>query len=75
MVKTPEAAPPAPPLNVELKGTIVGGNEPLALINDKFVRLGEKVGEYQVIGITPSAVHLKAGDHRKVIHVMPGAVK
>lgn len=73
--KAPVVVPPAPPLNVELKGTVVGGNEPLAIINDKFVRLGEKVGDYQVVGITPSAVYLKAGNHQKVIYVMSGAVK
>jgi len=73
--KVPVVAPPAlaPPLNVELKGTLVGGNAPLAIINDKFVRLGEKVGDYQVVGITPTAVYLKAGKHQKVLHVKSGA--
>jgi len=75
MEKAPVVALPAPPLNVELKGTVVGGNEPLAIINDKFVRLGEKVGDYQVVRITPSAVYLKAGNHQKVIYVMSGAAQ
>ncbi|MDF1590181.1 MAG: hypothetical protein P1P89_01600 [Desulfobacterales bacterium] len=75
MEKAPVVAPPAPPLNVELKGTVVGGNEPLAIINDKFVRLGEKVGDYQVVGITPSAVYLESGKHRKVLQVISGAAK
>jgi len=73
--KTAVVALPAPPLNVELKGTVVGGNEPLAIINDKFVRLGEKVGDYQVVGITPSAVYLESGKHRKVLQVISGAAK
>ena len=73
--KAPVVVPPAPPLNVALRGTVVGGKEPLAIINDKFVRLGETVGEYQVVEITSSAVYLKAGKHQKVLYVMSGAAQ
>jgi hypothetical protein len=65
----------APEVTLELKGTILGGNNPMAIINDKFVRTGEKIGDYQVVKITPNSVYLKAGSHQKVIQVLNPARK
>jgi hypothetical protein len=66
---------PAPAVTLELKGTITGGKNSMAIINDKFVRPGEKVGDYEVIRITPNTVYLKAGSHQKVIEVLTPAEK
>ncbi len=49
---------------MELKGTIVGGGKPLAIINDQFVGIGDWVGEYQVIRIGNKAVRLDSGQHQ-----------
>ncbi len=38
-----------------------------AFINDRWFGLGEKVGEYRIVKITPSFVILKKGERRKVI--------
>ena len=49
---------------MELKGTIVGGGKPLAIINDQFVGKGDWIGEYQVIRIGNNAVWLDSGHHQ-----------
>ena len=66
---------PAPVVTLELKGTILGGNKPIAIINDKFVRIGEKIGGYEVVRITPNTAYLRAGRHQKVIEVLTPAGK
>jgi hypothetical protein len=55
---------------LELKGTIIGGKEPMAVINDKFVRMGEKIGEYQIVKIDPNEVVLRSGSHEEVLQVL-----
>jgi hypothetical protein len=47
-----------------LKGTIVGGGKPLAIINDQFVGQGEWIGQYQVISIGKKEVVLNSGQHQ-----------
>ena len=66
---------PALAVTLELKGTILGGKNPMAIINDKFVRTGEKIGGYKVVRITPNTVYLRAGSHQKVIKVLTPAEK
>jgi hypothetical protein len=61
---------PAPVGALVLKGTILGGNKPIAIINDKFVRIGETIGGYEVVRITPNTAYLRAGSHQKVIEVL-----
>ena len=62
---------PAPQdIQLELKGTIVSGDSSMAIINDKFVRLGEKIENFRVIRITANEVVLKAGHYQRVIQVM-----
>lgn len=66
---------PALAVTLELKGTILGGNKPIAIINGKFVRTGEKIGGYEVVRITPNTAYLRAGRHQKVIKVLTPAGK
>jgi hypothetical protein len=61
---------PAPIGVLELKGTIIGGKEPMAVINDKFVRMGEKIGEYQIVKIDPNEVLLRSGSHEMALQVL-----
>lgn len=47
-----------------LKGTIVGGGKPLAIINDQFVGQGDRIGKYQVVRIGKKEVLLDSGQHQ-----------
>ncbi len=53
-----------PPLVLELSGMIVGGRKPVAIINDQFLRKGERIGDYRVIWISKNAVMLDSGKER-----------
>jgi hypothetical protein len=53
-----------------LKGTIVGGGKPLAIINDQFVGQGEWIGKYQVIGIGKNEVVLDSGQHQIKLEIV-----
>lgn len=55
---------------MELKGTIVGGGKPLAIINDRFVGTGDWIGEYQVIRIGKKAVLLDSGNHQIALEIV-----
>jgi hypothetical protein len=61
---------PAPIGVLELKGTIIGGKEPMAVINDKFVRMGEKIGEYQIVKIDPNEVVLRSDSDEMALQVL-----
>lgn len=50
----------APPL--KLKGVIVGGRNPVAIINGKLLRKGERIEGYEVIRIEEKEVFLKSGN-------------
>ena len=47
---------------LKLKGVIVGGNNSIAIINDKFVRIGERIDGYRVVRIEAKKVFLKYGN-------------
>ena len=44
-------------------------------MNNKFFRVGEKIGGYRIVAIAPNTVYLKAGRHQKVIRVLDAAQK
>jgi hypothetical protein len=50
----PEKEPPT----FRLRGTIVGGERPLAIIDDQFVRVGDRIGDYSVVRIRKKDVLL-----------------
>ena len=66
--KEPEKKPPPPPTS--LKGTIVGGEKPIAIINGRFVHVGDQVGEYRVVRIDKDEVLLSSGEHAIVLEVL-----
>jgi hypothetical protein len=47
---------------LKLRGVIVGGNNSIAIINDKFVRIGEQIDGYKVVRIAAKEVLLKSGN-------------
>ena len=48
--------------SLKLKGVIVGGKHSIAIINDKFVRTGERIDGYRVVRIAEKEVLLKSGN-------------
>jgi hypothetical protein len=48
--------------SLKLRGVIVGGKHPIAIINDKFVRTGERINGYRVVRIGEKEVLLKSGN-------------
>jgi hypothetical protein len=55
---------------MELKGTIVGSGKPMAIINNQFFRIGEWIGEYQVIRIGNRAVLLDSGHNQIELEIV-----
>jgi len=53
-----------------LKGTIVGGEKPIAIINDKFVRTGDWIGEYRVARIGKKEVLLDSDGEKVVLEIL-----
>ena len=68
-----KSSPPLPGQNPDvseavpsfrLKGTIMGGGSPVAIVNDQFVRPGERIGEFKVIRIGENEVLLDSGEKK-----------
>jgi hypothetical protein len=77
--KEPSAGtePPAIPMasakplpSLKLTGTITGGKSPLAFINGRSLRLGEKIEGFQVISITRHQVSLEGEGRRMLLNVL-----
>ena len=47
--------------SLKLRGVVAGGPRPVALINDRFVRLGDRLYQYQVASIGAKEVWLASG--------------
>lgn len=66
----PPKAMHAASVQMSLRGTILGGNLAMAIINDQFMRQGQKVGKYRITRITPDKVYLTAGEERRCLTVL-----
>jgi hypothetical protein len=62
--------PPKPLPSLKLTGTITGGKSPLAFINGRSLRLGEKIEGFQVISITRNQVSLEGEGRRMILNVL-----
>ena len=62
--------PLRPAVSLKLKGTITGGENAMAVINDKFVYPGDSIGEYQVVTIGEDEVILTSDTHQMVLKVL-----
>jgi hypothetical protein len=54
----------------KLKGTIVGGGKAIAIIDDRFVRTGDSIGNYTVVRIAKNRVTLSSDDQQIVLEVL-----
>ncbi len=59
---------PAPKL--KLRGTVVGGDEPIAIIDDQFIRTNEWIAGYKVIWIGPKMVVLHSGEKKLILELL-----
>ena len=48
--------------SLRLKGVIIGGKHPIAIINDKLVRKGERIGDYTVVRVEKKQVYLRSAN-------------
>jgi hypothetical protein len=65
-----EQKPSKPTVSLKLKGTILGGEQPIAVINDQFVHTGDWIAEYQVVRIAKDEVVLSSDAHQMVLQVL-----
>jgi hypothetical protein len=56
-IKSPQIAS-----GLKLTGTVVGGKNPIAIINDQFVRVGDLIDEYTLVSIGKKEVILNMDD-------------
>lgn len=61
---------PAPPPAMRLKGIVVGGENPVALIDNRFLRKGDWIGEYRVLRIEKKAVLLDSGERKILLELL-----
>ena len=71
----PSQEPPRPTMSLKLRGTITGGENPIAVINDKFVYAGDRIGDYEVITIGKDEVVLASDTHNTVLRILKIAEK
>jgi hypothetical protein len=61
---------PKPPTSLKLTGTIVGGRKPIAIINGRLLRSGDRIDGFQVVAITGNRVFLKGEGGRVMLNVL-----
>jgi hypothetical protein len=68
----PPTAPsvPAAEVDITLSGTIIGDHSSIAIINNQFMRRGQKLGKCQIMRITADRVYLACGDEQRVLDIV-----
>ncbi len=61
---------PKPASTLKLRGTIVGGGNPIAIINDQFVRIGDWIDEYKLVKIGKKEVLLASGNKKIKVEML-----
>lgn len=56
--------------SLKLGGTIVGGDNSIAVINEKFVHLGDMFGGFKIIRIEKDAVLLSSGNREVILEML-----
>jgi type II secretory pathway component PulC len=69
-VKPVAKMPQKPAPKLKLRGTVVGGDEPIAIIDDKFIRTNELIAGYKVIWIGPKMVVLHSGEKKLILELL-----
>jgi len=54
----------------ELKGTIIGGGKPMAIIDSQFLKIGDMVGEYELVSIGKKEVWLVSEDEKIKVEML-----
>ena len=62
--------PQEPVPKLKLRGTVVGGDRPIAIIDDQFIRTDEWIAGYKVIWIGKKKVILNSGEKKLVLEVL-----
>lgn len=62
-------------LSFTLKGTLLDGENQIAIINGKFLRMGEEISGYEVVKISNNEVLLNSGDHEIFLEVIRAVLK
>ena len=57
---------------LRLKGTIVGGERPIAIVNDRFLRTGDEIAGFKVVWIGTNAIRMEAGDRKLALEMLKG---
>jgi hypothetical protein len=70
--KSKAEKPRKQPPTFRLRGTIVGGERPLAIIDDQFVRVGDRIGDYSVIRIRKKDVLLASENTKLHLEIQKG---
>ena len=69
-IQSTNQTPSTPVLSLKLKGTIVGGGIPIAIINNQFVCVGDVIANYTVVKIAGNRAFLTSGNHQTVLEVL-----
>ena len=69
-VKPVAKIPQKPAPKLKLRGTVVGGDEPIAIIDNQFIRTNESIVGYKVIWIGPKMVVLHSGEKKLILELM-----
>ena len=65
MEKSPMPAP-----KLKLRGTVVGAEKPIAIIDDQFIRTNEWIAGYKVVWIGKKMVVLDSGEKKLVLEML-----
>ena len=55
---------------LRLKGTIVGGEGPIAIVNDMFLRTGDKIAGFKVVWIGTKTIMMEAGEQKLALEML-----
>ena len=56
--------------NLKLTGTIIGGRNPIAIIDEQFIREGDWISEYKVVRIRKKDILLESDDGKIALEMM-----
>ena len=56
--------------SLRLKGTIVGGERPIAIVNDMFLRTGDEIAGFKVIWIGTKTIMMEAGEQKLALEML-----
>ena len=56
--------------SLALKGTIVGGDRPIAIVDDKYLRIGDLIDGFEVIWIGKKEVLLESGQRQMLLEML-----